>query len=293
MNAIETQALTKYYGKARGIVDVTLKVKEGDFFGFAGPNGAGKSTTIRTLLGLIRPSSGSASVLGHDILKEKQEILRLTGYLPSETAFYPNMRVKDVLEFSAKLRKKDCAAEAKRLCDRLDLDVSRRIKELSLGNRKKVGIVCAMQHDPKLYILDEPTSGLDPLMQQEFYAMLREKNEAGATIFLSSHALPEIAKYCRAAAVIREGHIAAVDSVENFGHTGVKKVVLRGVSSLPEIAHVKDATLENGVARFWFSGEAKELISSLSELDFSDLTVTDPDFDEVFLHFYEKEENKE
>ena len=165
MNAIYTENLTKFYGKARGITDVNLSVKEGDFFGFIGPNGAGKSTTIRTLLGLISKSSGKAEIFGKDIEKHKTELLASIGYMPSEANFYNGMKVWDILEFSAKMRGKNCKDEARLLCERLNLDISKKIDELSLGNRKKVGIVCALQHSPKLYILDEHTSGLDPLMQ--------------------------------------------------------------------------------------------------------------------------------
>ena len=204
MKAIETIHLTKYYGKARGIADISLSVEEGDFFGFIGPNGAGKSTTIRTLLGLITATDGSARIFGQDIQTQQTALLGEIGYLPSETMFYHGMRVKDVLRLSADLHKKDCGKEAEKLCRRLDLDTSRKIDELSLGNRKKVGIVCAMQHRPRLYILDEPTSGLDPLMQREFYALLQERSREGATVFLSSHVLSEVQRYCRHAAVIRE-----------------------------------------------------------------------------------------
>ena len=187
MKAIETNQLTKFYGKSRGITNVNLSVEEGDFFGFIGPNGAGKSTTIRTLLGLIFPTSGSAAVLGKSISQNRIEILSQVGYLPSEAMFYSGMRVRDILSYSAKLHQRDCKEEAGKLCERLELDISRRVDELSLGNRKKVGIVCALQHKPKLYILDEPTSGLDPLMQKEFYELLTERNQEGATVFLSSH----------------------------------------------------------------------------------------------------------
>ena len=196
MDIIKTDRLTKYYGKARGITDLDLTIKEGEFFGFIGPNGAGKSTTIRTLLGLITPSSGRALIFGKDITKEKESVLRDIGYLPSEALFYGGMRVKDVLKLSADLRKKDCTAEAELLCERLQLDVSRKIDDLSFGNRKKVAIVSALQHRPKLLILDEPTGGLDPLMQKEFFDILRERNREGATIFLSGHILSEIQRNC-------------------------------------------------------------------------------------------------
>jgi len=172
MEVIRTKNLTKYYGKARGIVELNLTVEKGECFGFIGPNGAGKSTTIRTLLGLISPTDGNAWIFGKDIQKEKEEILQNVGYLPSEAVFYPGMQVKDVLKFSADLRKKDCTEEAKKLCDRLQLDRKRKVDELSFGNRKKVAIVCALQSNPELLILDEPTGGLDPLMQKEFVAEL-------------------------------------------------------------------------------------------------------------------------
>ena len=163
--AICTEALTKFYGRARGIDGLSLSVDKGAFFGFIGPNGAGKSTTVRTLLGLIHPDSGAGKVLGFDIVKENRAILERVGYLPSDNAFYSGMRVKDMLKFSAGLRKKDCSTRAAELCGRLQLDPGKKVEDLSFGNRKKVGIVCALQHDPELLILDEPTGGLDPLIQ--------------------------------------------------------------------------------------------------------------------------------
>ena len=201
MHVIETKKLTKYYGKARGIIDLDLRVEQGEFFGFIGPNGAGKSTTIRTLLGLISPTSGSAMLFGKDITTEKEAILQHIGYLPSEALFYQGMKVKDILKLSADLRKRDCTAEAALLCERLQLDISRKAEELSFGNRKKVAIVCALQHKPELLVLDEPTGGLDPLMQKEFFEILRERNQEGASILLSSHVLSEIQRNCTRAAI--------------------------------------------------------------------------------------------
>ncbi len=283
--------LTKYYGDKRGIVDVDLSVEKGDFFGFIGPNGAGKSTTIRTLLGLISPTSGKAEVLGKDITKHNTEILASVGYMPSEASFYGGMKVKDILTFSAKMRGLDCRDEAKRLCQRLELDMSRRVNELSFGNRKKVSIVCALQHSPELYILDEPTSGLDPLMQREFYDILTERNRKGATVFLSSHVLSEVARYCKSAAVIREGRILVSDKVEKLGHTGVKRVSLRTSEDIPAIAGVKDIKRENESINFLYSGDIKALISELDRLPFQDINISDPDLEEVFMHYYAKEEN--
>ena len=290
MNAIMTDALTKYYGKARGIVGVNLSVEEGDFFGFIGPNGAGKSTTIRTLLGLIAPTGGSAEIFGKDIIKQRTGILADIGYLPSETMFYGGMRVKDVLRLSARLRKADCSEEAGKLCERLELDTSRKIDELSLGNRKKVGIVCALQHRPKLYILDEPTSGLDPLMQREFYCLLQERNEDGATVFLSSHVLSEVQRYCKHAAVIREGRLLACDSVEKLGHTGAKRITLRGVTNVPELEHIRDVKTSADAVSFLYGGKADLLLRELSKLPITDITIAEPDLEEVFMHYYAKED---
>ena len=289
MNVIETKDLTKFYGSSRGIVDVSLCVEEGDIFGFIGPNGAGKSTLIRTLLGLISPTSGRATVFGYDIVKDKCEILSRVGYLPSETAFYSNMRVSEILSLSARLRGVDCKAECARLCERLELDTTKWVDQLSLGNRKKLGIVCALQHSPELYILDEPTSGLDPLMQKEFYSIIKERNDAGATVFLSSHVLSEIGRYCKGAAVIREGKILVSDRVEKLGHTGVKRVTLRGVSETPEIKCAEDVKLEGDVLSFLYSGAPRELTRELGTLSFDDLTIADPDLDEIFMHYYAKE----
>ncbi len=289
MKAIETSGLTKSYGRARGIVDVDLSVEEGDFFGFIGPNGAGKSTTIRTLLGLIAPSGGSARVLGCDIVTGRREILAQVGYLPSETAFYRGMRVRDVLRLSAKLRHMDCSAEAGRLCERLELDPSRRVEELSLGNRKKVGIVCALQHSPRLYILDEPTSGLDPLMQREFFALLEERCRGGATVFLSSHVLSEVQRHCRHAAVIREGRLLVMDSVEKLGHTDARRVTLRGVHELPPLPELRDARAGQDGVTFLYGGDMPTLLGTLAGLPVTDVTITEPDLEEVFLHYYAKE----
>ena len=290
MNAIETEHLTKFYGKARGITDVSLSVREGAFFGFIGPNGAGKSTLIRTLLGLISPTSGTASVFGLDVTAHRTEILQDVGYLPSETHFYGGMTVRETIALSARLRRVDCTEEAKQLCERLDLDPSKRIGALSLGNRKKVGIVCALQHRPKLYVFDEPTSGLDPLMQKEFYSILGERNADGATVFLSSHVLSEIEHYCTDAAIIREGRLLVSDSVSRLSHTGVKRVTLVGVAALPSLPHVRDVRAESEGLSFLYDGKPAELLSVLSALSPTDFSVTDPDLDEVFLHYYEKED---
>ena len=297
MNAIETNKLTKSYGKSRGIKDLMLTVEEGDFFGFIGPNGAGKSTTIRTLLGLIKPTGGSAKVLGFDILTEKDKILKEVGYLPSEINFYSGMKVKDVIKYSADLRKAKCKDKATELAERLGLDMSRKVDELSLGNRKKVGIVCAVQHSPKLLILDEPTSGLDPLMQREFFNILTEENERGATIFFSSHILSEVQNYCHTAAFIKDGKIIMSDTVDKIEETGAKKVsVIGGKSGLESILKgndikkfISDLKLdeEKGSADFLYNGKMPMLLDMLRSVEPKDLTITEPSLEEIFMNYYE------
>lgn len=286
MNAIETNKLTKYYGKSRGIIDLDLAVEQREFFGFIGPNGAGKSTTIRTLLGLIQPTTGSARILGKDILTEKEAILAQVGYLPSEAMFYSGMRVKDVIKLSADLRKKDCRKEAENLCRRLDLDTSKKVEELSFGNRKKVSIVCALQHNPAVCILDEPTSGLDPLMQREFFSILKERHEQGTTIFLSSHILSEIQRNCTRAAIIREGRIIACDSVEVLGRTNAKRIHIQGDLDLSSLSGIKDLKRSEHGMSFLFGGDINELIRALSGQDIHDLSIAEPDLEEIFMHYY-------
>lgn len=288
MSIIETKKLTKFYGKSRGITDLDLSVSEGEFFGFIGPNGAGKSTTIRTLLGLIYPTSGEARIFGKDIIRGKTEILSDIGYMPSEATFYNGMKVKDIISLSAGMRKKDCSAEADRLSERLSLDRNKRVEELSLGNRKKVAIVCALQHNPKLCILDEPTSGLDPLMQKEFFDILKERHSGGATIFLSSHILSEIQKNCSRAAIIKEGRLIALDSVENLSKTSTKRVVLHGVNIVPENISAKSVEQSDDSVSFLYNGNIKDLLGIANNLPIYDLTITEPDLEEIFMHYYEK-----
>ncbi|MCI6955731.1 MAG: ABC transporter ATP-binding protein [Candidatus Faecousia sp.] len=291
MEAIQTQALTKFYGKARGIRELSLQVEQGEFFGFIGPNGAGKSTTIRCLLGLISATSGSARVLGLDIGANRKEILTRTGYLPSEAVFYPGMRVREVLKLSADLRGKNCAREAEGLCQRLQLDTGKKVEELSFGNRKKVGIVCALQHRPELLILDEPTSGLDPLMQREFFSILQERNREGATVFLSSHILSEIQRNCTRAAIIREGRLLACGSVEELSRTNARRVTLRGSAEVQTLSGIRDCRKTEEGLSFLYSGDMQTLLSCLSGGRVEDLTIAEPDLEEVFLHYYEKEES--
>ena len=289
MEAIKTEKLTKYYGKARGIIDLDLTVEEGECFGFIGPNGAGKSTTIRTLLGLIAPTSGSGQIFGMDIVHQNREILRRVGYLPSEAVFYPGMRIRELLKLSADLRGMDCSAEAARLCERLELDPNHKAEELSFGNRKKAAIVCALQSHPALLILDEPTGGLDPLMQREFFDILRERSRLGATIFLSSHVLSEIQRNCTRAAVIREGRLIACGSVEELAKTNAKRVSVTGLVDLKGLPGVRDLQTDGRSVSFLYNGDLNDLLLKLYVGQVQDLSISDPDLEEIFRHYYEKE----
>lgn len=269
--AIEIEHLTKRYKKARGVSDLSLKVQEGEIFGFLGPNGAGKSTTIRSLLGLIHFQSRQAKVLGMDVKKQQKEILKQVGYMPSEAMFYPSMRVREVIKLAADVRGMDCSKEADKLCERLAVDRDKRIEQLSLGNRKKVSIVCAMQHKPKLFIFDEPTSGLDPLMQAEFFKLVLEYNEEGATCFLSSHVLSEIKKYCNRLAMIKEGKLICTDTVEHFTNSNAKRIRM-----------VKDGVEET----FVFNGDFNKLFSELAGHDISDIVIEELELEEIFMEYY-------
>ena len=270
---IEIKNLTKMYGKNRGVSDLTLNVGKGDIFGFLGLNGAGKSTTIRSILGLIGFQEGSVALLGMDVREQHEEILKQVGYMPSEAMFYPHMKVKDVIKFAADMRKMDCTKEAAMLCECLAVDTEKRIEELSLGNRKKVSIVCAMQHKPELFIFDEPTSGLDPLMQAEFFKLILKYNQQGVTCFLSSHVLSEIKKYCRHAAIIRAGRLIHTDTVENLTKTNAKRIRI-----------IKDGKEEE----FVYKGNLNELFAGFAGHDITDIVIEEPELDEIFMHYYEE-----
>lgn len=294
MNVIEIRNLTKYYGKARGIIDVSFDVGEGEVFGFIGPNGAGKSTTIRTLLSLIRPTSGSATIFGKDCITHAPEIARDIGYLPSEVFYYDKMKVIDLLHYSASFYKKDCSKRIKELADRMDLDLKRRIDDLSFGNKKKVGIVQCLLHEPRLIILDEPTSGLDPLMQQTFFDLLREENRKGSTILLSSHVLIEVQRICSRVAIIKDGRIIRTEKMTDLTENNYKKIRIEtgrtiddsrfdlpGVSNLER----KDAQLS-----FLFKGNINLMMKRISEVEISNVWIEEPTLEEVFMHYYQKEE---
>ena len=272
--AVSIQNMTKNYGKNRGVSHLSLSVEKGDIYGFLGPNGAGKSTTIRSILGLLRFQEGSISVFGMDVRKHQREILKEIGYMPSEAMFYPSLPTTEVIRLAADMRGMDCRKEAAMLCERLKVEPEKKIEELSLGNRKKVSIVCAMQHRPRLFIFDEPTSGLDPLMQSEFFNLILEYNKQGTTCFLSSHVLSEIKKYCRHAAIIKEGKLICSDTVENLTKSNAKHIHM-----------IRDGKEED----FMYQGSLNELFAGFAGHDIGDITIEEPGLEEIFMHYYEKE----
>ena len=293
MNVIEIKNLTKNYGKARGIIDVSFNVEEGEIFGFIGPNGAGKSTTIRTLLSLIYPTSGSATIFGKDCIKSAPEIAKEIGYLPSEVFYYDKMRVIDLLKYSASFYKKDCSKRIKELAEIMDLDLKKRIDDLSYGNKKKVGIVQGLLHEPKLIILDEPTSGLDPLMQQNFFDLLLEENKKGATILLSSHVLSEVQRLCNRVAIIKEGKIIKLETMSNLTENNYKKFKIEMKSEIGKehfkIGGVSNLEIEGNTMNFLFKGNINHIMKKISDVEISNVWIEEPSLEEIFMHYYEKE----
>jgi ABC-2 type transport system ATP-binding protein len=294
MNVIEIKNLTKMYGKARGIENVSFDVKEGEIFGFIGPNGAGKSTTIRTLLSLIYPTSGSATIFGKDIITASPEIKKYIGYLPSEVFYYDNMKVMDLLKYSASFYKKDCTKRIKELADIMELDLTKKIDDLSLGNKKKVGIVQGLLHEPKLIILDEPTSGLDPLMQQKFFELLEKENKKGATILFSSHILSEVQRLCDRVAIIKDGRIVTVEKISTLKENTYKKFKIETnsviIKDLFNIEGVNQLEQDGGSVSFLFRGNINSIMKKIAEIEIANLWVEEPDLEEIFMHYYEKEE---
>ena len=287
--AIETKKLSKYYGKARGIVDVDLAVNEGEIFGFIGPNGAGKSTTIRTLLGLIKKSGGSASIFGMDCEKDKVKILSEVGYLPGEVFYYDKMRAIDLLRYSASFYKKDCTKRIQELADALALNLNKKIEDMSLGNKKKVGIVQGLLHSPRLIILDEPTSGLDPLMQRTFFDLIQRENERGATVLFSSHILGEVQRICDRVAIIKEGRIVDLRRIDEMRKSSYKKVNITTESPLVDFSLPGAAKIAQDGAQtsFLYNGEINALFAALAGLSLVNADVSEPELEEIFLHYYE------
>jgi ABC-2 type transport system ATP-binding protein len=291
MKIVDIKNLTKTYKKNRGIINLTFSIEEGEIFGFIGPNGAGKSTTIRTLLNFIYPTSGSATIFGKDIIKDSKEIRQNVGYLPSEVHYYDDMKVIDLLKYSARFYKKFNSKRMTELAERLDLDLHKKIEDLSFGNRKKVGIVQAMLHEPKLLILDEPTGGLDPLMQNTFFELLEEEREKGTTIFFSSHILSEVQKMCDRVAIIKEGKLVKVETIENLTKNNLKYITVtfdRAGQMDLELEGIVKKEVNGNEMTLLYSGDIKALLNRLNALPITDLLIEEPTLEEVFMHYYEK-----
>ncbi len=292
-NVIEIRNLTKYYGKSRGIIDVSFDVAEGEIFGFIGPNGAGKSTTIRTLLSLIYPTSGSATIFGMDCIRSAPEIAKEIGYLPSEVFYYDKMKVIDLLKYSASFYKKDCSKRIHELAEIMDLDLKKRIDDLSFGNKKKVGIVQGLLHQPKLIILDEPTSGLDPLMQQKFFDLLLEENKKGATILLSSHVLSEVQRLCSRVAIIKEGRIIKLEKMSDLTENNYKKFKIEMKEVIGEdyfkLGGISNLDMKSNVVSFLYKGNINLILKKISDMEILNVWIEEPSLEEIFMHYYERE----
>lgn len=290
MSVIEVDRLTKYYGKSRGIVDVSFSEEEGEIFGFIGPNGAGKSTTIRLLLSLIHPSSGRARIFGKDVFAHGPEIRRDIGYLPSEVHYYEGMKVADLLKYSASFYDRDCTQRIRELSETMELEMNRRISDLSYGNKKKVGIVQGLLHSPKLLFLDEPTAGLDPLMQRRFFELIRRENARGVTVFFSSHILGEVQRLCNRVGIIREGSLVEVSDIRTLQQNNYKKVRVTadGLNAASfDLPGVTDVQTENGTVYFLFKGDINSVLQRMNGVRVADVTIEEPTLEEIFMHYYE------
>ena len=289
MNVIEASDLCKNYGNDVGIKNINLEIKIGEVFGFIGPNGAGKSTFIRTLLGLLHPSSGTAKVLGHNIKNKSEEIRKKLGYLPSEVNYYDGMSSRELLEYHAGFYENVDTKKVKTLSEIFELDLDRKIEELSFGNKKKCAIIQSVIHEPDLLILDEPTSGLDPLMQNRFFELLEEENKKGTSIFFSSHILAEVQRLCNRAAIIRKGEISAVEDIQSLLEKQMKKArfIFKDKQELKFISGVQNPTWTNNKLTFDYSGPSKELIQWMNQLDLQDAVLEEPDLETIFMNYYQ------
>ena len=289
MNVIEASDLCKNYGNDVGIKNINLEIKKGEVFGFIGPNGAGKSTFIRTLLGLLHPSSGTAKVLGHDIKNKSEEIRKKLGYLPSEVNYYDGMSSRELLEYHAGFYENVDTTKIKTLSEIFELDLDQKIEELSFGNKKKCAIIQSVIHEPNLLILDEPTSGLDPLMQNRFFELLEEENKKGTSIFFSSHILAEVQRLCNRAAIIRKGEISAVEDIQSLLEKQMKKArfVFKEKQELKFISGVQNPTWSNNKLTFDYIGPVKELIQWMNQLNLQDAVLEEPDLETIFMNYYQ------
>lgn len=291
---IITRSLTKHYGSVRALTDLTLDVQRGEIFGFLGPNGAGKSTMIRTLLGFLHATRGTATVLGMDTEASSVEIRRLTGYLPGGIALYDSLTGEQVLDYLVDLQGREPRRRAE-LCERLDLPASvlrRKVRDYSRGMRQKIGVVQALQHDPELAILDEPTEGLDPLMQHAFYRLLDDLRSEGRTVFFSSHILSEVERLCDRVAIIRAGHLMAVHDVTDLLARRRRRVTLRWRGAAPDLTTLpglEDVEVDGNRITGTLSGEMAGFVRSIASPNLDDLTIEPASLEEAFLEYYADE----
>jgi ABC-2 type transport system ATP-binding protein len=294
---ISTRSLTKHYGSVKALTDLTLEVIQGEIFGFLGPNGAGKSTMIRTLLGFLHATRGTASVLGMDISAQTVEIRRLTGYLPGGIALYDSLSGEQVLDYLVDLQGREPRRRAE-LCDRLELPGSvlrRRVRDYSRGMRQKIGVVQALQHDPELAILDEPTEGLDPLMQHAFYRLLDDLRSEGKTVFFSSHILSEVERLCDRVAIIRAGHLMAIHDVGELLARRRRRVMLRWRGAAPDPATLpglEDVQVDGSRIIGTLSGEISGFVRSIGSPNLEDLTIEPASLEEAFLEYYASDDGE-
>jgi len=295
MNIVEIRDLTKYYGRSRGIIDVSLDIFKGEIFGFIGPNGAGKSTTIRTLLAFLRPTKGSAKIFDMDCILDAPKIKNEVGYIPAEVGYYEDMRVKDLFNYSARFYNKDCRKRIKEFSGLLKLDLNKKMSSLSSGNKKKVSIVLALMHGPKLLVLDEPTSGLDPLIQNRFFEILKDENKKGVTIFFSSHILSEVQRICDRVAIIKEGKIIKIEQINELRKNKYKKIKIefieKSLINSIDADGIKNRIVKDSVLEFIYSGDINDLVKVLSGKDIDNIWIEEPALEEIFMHYYEGGDN--
>jgi ABC-2 type transport system ATP-binding protein len=288
---IQTTRLSKHYGSARGIADVTLTVERGEVFGFLGPNGAGKTTTIRTLLDLLHPTSGSARVFGLDSRRDSRAIRARLGNLPGDFAYEPRMTGRELLTFFARVRGLAGLGRAEPLAERFEADLDRPLHDLSRGNRQKIGLIQALFHEPELLVLDEPTTGLDPLMQEEFLAVVGEHRDRGGTVFLSSHDLDEVERVCDRVGIVRDGRLVAVEEVDAMRERALRHVRVRFAAAvapgdMAAVAGVEDVVRDGDALRFRVHGDIDDLVKALALRRVEDLEITRPTLEELFLAYY-------
>jgi len=293
---IEAKKLTKYYGKSRGIIDIDLEIKKGEIFGFIGPNGAGKSTTIRLLLSLIRPTNGSAIIDDMDCFNESKKIKQILGYVPSEVNYYDGMRVMDLFDYSSKFYRKNCSARINILSERLGLDTAKKINALSYGNKKKVAIIQALIHEPKVLIFDEPTSGLDPLVQSEFFKILEEEKAKGTTILFSSHVLSEVQKVCDRIAIIKDGQILKIEQIESLRQNQFRQIEIyfkeKAEQSLYQDMPIKNLSEIGNALTFLYTGDIHKLLTKLAEdKGIENISIEEPSLEDIFMHYYTERGN--